>query len=73
MAMEIRKMAELHALYPETQKGIVYDSPELLLMQYIADNSVDRAMTLFRRLRDDQNVFAVVSGAVLLYPEPQCV
>ena len=49
--MKIRKMAELYALYPEAQKGIVYDSPELLLMQYIADNNMDGAMALFRERR----------------------
>ena len=49
--MEIRKMAELYALYPEAQKGILYDSPELLLMQYIAENKMDEAMALFRETR----------------------
>ena len=49
--MEIRKMAELHILYPEPQKGIRYDSPELLLMQYISDNDTERAMALFREKR----------------------
>ena len=33
--MEIRKKAELDALYPEPQEGIRYDSPELLLMKHI--------------------------------------
>ena len=47
--MEIRKKAELYVLYPEAQKGILYDSPELLLMQYIAENKPDKAMALFRR------------------------
>ena len=46
--MEIRKMAELYALYPEPQKGMKYDSPELLLIQYIADHDMERAMALFR-------------------------
>ena len=49
--MEIRKMAELYALYPEAQKGIHYDSPELLLMQYIADHNTDGAAALFRDKR----------------------
>ncbi len=49
--MEIRKMAELYALYPEAQKGIVYDSPELLLMQYISENNIDGVMGLFRETR----------------------
>ena len=49
--MEIRKMAELYALYPEAQKGIVYDSPELLLMQYISENNMDGVMGLFRETR----------------------
>ena len=49
--MKIRKMAELYALYPEAQKGILYDSPELLLMNFIAENNVDQAMALFREKR----------------------
>ena len=49
--MEIRKRAELDALYPESQKGIVYDSPELLLMKYISENNTDGAMALFRDKR----------------------
>ena len=36
--MEIRKRAELDVLYPEPQKGIMQDSPELLLMKRIAEN-----------------------------------
>ena len=49
--MEIRKRAELDALYPEAQKGINYDSPELLLMRYISENNTDKAMELFREKR----------------------
>ena len=49
--MEIRKKAELYVLYPEAQEGILYDSPELLLMRYIAENNMDAAMTLFRDKR----------------------
>ena len=49
--MEIRKMAELYALYPEAQEGIRYDSPELLMMQYIAENNTDEVMALFREKR----------------------
>ena len=45
--MEIRKMAELYALYPEAQKGIVYDSPELLLMKRIGERDTDGAMADF--------------------------
>ena len=40
--MEIRKRAELDVLYPEPQKGIMYESPELLLMQYISENKMDK-------------------------------
>ena len=47
--MEIRKMAELHVLYPEAQEGILYDSPELLLMNDIAENRIDQAMGLSGR------------------------
>lgn len=49
--MEIRKMAELDALYPEPQKGIRYDSPELLLMKHISENNIDGATALFRDRR----------------------
>jgi hypothetical protein len=48
---EIRNMAELHVLYPEAQEGIRYDSPELLMMQYIAENNTDEVMALFREKR----------------------
>ena len=46
--MEIRQTAELYALYPEPQKGILQDSPELLLMRHIAAGEYDRAAALFR-------------------------
>jgi len=49
--MEIRKMAELYALYPEAQPGIRYDSPELLMMQYISEGSTEKVLTLFREKR----------------------
>ena len=49
--MEIRKTAELHALYPEPQQGIREDSPELLLMRYIAEKDADGAVALFRDRR----------------------
>ena len=49
--MEIRKMAELYALYPEAQEGIRYDSPELLMMKYIAEGNTDAAAALFRDRR----------------------
>ena len=45
--MEIRKRAELDVLYPEPQKVIMYDSPELLLMKFIADNDPNSAVALF--------------------------
>ena len=46
--MEIRRMAELYALYKEPQKGIRYDSPELVMMQDIASGDYDSTVTLFR-------------------------
>lgn len=49
--MEIRNRAELDVLYPEPQKGILYNSPELLLMKCIAENDPDGAMDLFRDKR----------------------
>ena len=49
--MEIRKTAELHALYPEPQAGIMQDSPELVLMKRIAEKDFDGAAALFRERR----------------------
>ena len=49
--MEIRNRAELDVLYPEAQAGIQYDSPEMLLIRYIAENNMDGAMALFRDRR----------------------
>ena len=49
--MEIRKRAELDALYPEPQEGIRYDSPELLMMKHIAGNNIRCVMDLFRDRR----------------------
>ena len=54
--MEIRKRAELDVLYPEPQKGIMYDSPELLLMKSIAEDDTDRALKLFRSRRQFSDV-----------------
>ena len=58
--MEIRNRAELDVLYPEPQKGIRYDSPELLLMKYISEHNIDRATALFR----DRRQFSDVPPAV---------
>ena len=58
--MEIRKRAELDVLYPEPQKGIKYDSPELLLMKYISEHNIDQATALFR----DRRQFSDVPPAV---------
>ena len=49
--MEIRKMAELYALYPDAQEGIRYDSPELMLIEYIAGKDFDSAAALFPESR----------------------
>ena len=53
--MKIRKMAELYALYPEAQPGIRYDSPELLMMQYISENNTEKALSLFPEKRQFSN------------------
>ena len=60
--MEIRKMAELHALYPVPQEGIQYDSPEVLLMRYIAEGDADKAMALFRDRRQFSDAQPVVDA-----------
>ena len=49
--MEIRRMAELYALYPQAQEVIRYDSPELLLMKHISENDTEAALALFREKR----------------------
>ena len=49
--MQIRKMAELYALYKAPQAGIVQDSPELALMRRIAEGSPDDAAALFPQKR----------------------
>ena len=49
--MEIRKRAELDALYPAPQEGIRYDSPELLLMKRIAENDLQGVLDLFPEKR----------------------
>lgn len=54
--MEIRRRAELDVLYPEPQKGMKDDSPELLLMKYIAEQKMDKAMALFREKRQFSDV-----------------
>ena len=54
--MEIRRRAELDVLYPEAQKGIMYDSPELLMMNLIAEGKAGEAAALFpdkRQFSDD--------------------
>ena len=58
--MEIRKMAELYALYKEPQKGIMLDSPELLLMQDIAEGDFDKAVALFRERKQFTEKLPVV-------------
>ncbi len=60
--MEIRRMAELYALYPEPQAGIRYDSPELLLMKYIAENNIDGAMALFPEKRQFSDALPAVDS-----------
>ncbi len=60
--MEIRKMAELSALYKQPQAGIVQDSPELLLMRRIAENRIDAAVALFRDRRQFSDMPPVVDA-----------
>lgn len=49
--MEIRRKAALYELYDKPQAGIRYDSPEVLLMQYIAAGRMDDAVALFPEKR----------------------
>ena len=58
--VEFRKRAELDVLYPEPQKGIMYDSPELLMMKLIADHDPAGAAALF----PDKRQFSDAAPAV---------
>ena len=49
--MDIRKKAELDALYPVPQEGIRFDSPELLMMKHIAGSNIRGVLDLFREKR----------------------
>lgn len=60
--MEIRRMAELYALYPKPQAGIVQDSPELRLMRLIAEGKADAAAALFRGKKQFTDVPPVVDA-----------
>ena len=60
--MQIRRMAELSALYPEPQKGIMYDSPEILLMQAIAAGEPEAAAGLFRERRQFSDALPAVDS-----------
>ena len=60
--MEIRKMAELDALYPQPQAGLQYDSPEVLLMQRIAAGDFDGAAALFRERKQFTGALPVVDA-----------
>ena len=60
--MEIRQMAELYALYPEPQKGIRQDSPELMFLRHIAAGEYDRAAALFRDRKQFTEALPVVDA-----------
>ena len=49
--MEIRRQAELTALYEKPQEGIKYDSPELVMIKRIAAGDIEKAVSLFREKR----------------------
>ena len=59
---KIRRMAELYALYGEPQKGIQYTSPEVLLMQHIADGDPESAAALFRDRKQFTDQLPVVDA-----------
>ncbi len=60
--MKIRRMAELCALYDKPQAGIVQDSPELLMMRYIAEGRIDDAAALFPQKRQFSDAPPVVDA-----------
>ena len=59
---EIRKMAELYALYREPQKGIDLASPEVLLMERIARGETEQAAALFRDAKQFTGALPVVDA-----------
>ena len=52
--MEIRNQAELTALYKRPQEGIVYDSPELVLMQRMTPLNPGQVMINVRIARQNR-------------------
>ncbi len=60
--MKIRNMAELYVLYDTPQPGIKLDSPELLLMNYIAEGRTDKAVSLFNEKRQFSDTLPVVDA-----------
>ena len=60
--MQIRKVAELSALYSRPQSGIYYRSPELLLMRHISKGDIDGAMALFPEKRQFSDAPPVVDA-----------
>ena len=60
--MEIRRRAELGVLYPEPQKGIKTDSPELRLIELIAQNRIDEAVELFPEKRQFSDALPAVDA-----------
>ena len=60
--MEIRKRAELDALYPQPQTGLDYASPEVLFMERIAAGDFDGAAALFRERKQFTDALPVVDA-----------
>jgi len=56
----IRRKVELYTLYKEPQAGIIEDSPELKMMQYIADGNADAAAALFNEHKQFSTALPVV-------------
>ncbi len=60
--MEIRKTAELCALYKEPQKGMDLSSPEVRMMEHIARGEPERAAALFRDEKQFTRALPVVDA-----------
>ena len=58
--MRIRNQAELAVLYDKPQEGIKYDSPELVMIQRIAERDYDGAVSLFREKRQFSEILPAV-------------
>ena len=58
--LSIRRKVELFTLYDEPQKGIMQDSPELLMMRCIEKGNAEEVMNLFPEHKQFSSALPVV-------------